>query len=117
MSGAEVDLGTTLSAYNSRQFHHIYPKGYLKTIGIDFHAANRVANICFLPAVDNNSISDSPPSTYFSSVPTAESAQIFESAVIPMNARDGNLNFPEFLAARSAELQRLGKQLMQTGSL
>jgi hypothetical protein len=45
LSGAPVDLSDALSAYNAREFHHIYPKAYLGTQGIQFHEANVIANI------------------------------------------------------------------------
>ena len=58
LTGTEVDLGSVLSAYNARQFHHIYPKGYLNGKGISFHEANVIANICFLSASENGSSPD-----------------------------------------------------------
>ena len=65
IGGGPVDLSDTLSAYNARQFHHIYPKGYLGNQGISFHEANVIANICMLTASDNNEISDKAPRDYF----------------------------------------------------
>jgi hypothetical protein len=58
LTGSEVDLGTVLSAYNAREFHHIYPKAFLSNIGIGFHEANIIANICFLQSSDNKMISE-----------------------------------------------------------
>ena len=89
LTGNEVDLGKVLSSYNAREFHHIYPKGYLKNIGFNFHDANKIANICFLTASDNNTISDEAPEEYFKRIPEERREVIFNSAIIPNNAREG----------------------------
>ncbi len=117
LSGSEVDLGTVLSAYNARQFHHIYPKAYLNNIGFTFHEANVIANICFLSASENNQISDRNPADYFRDIPDLDADEIFESAVIPTPAREGNLKFGDFIALRAAALTRIGQKLVDEGKL
>ncbi len=115
LSGSVVDLGSVLSAYNARQFHHIYPKAHLNTKGISFHAANVIANICFLSAAENNSISDKDPSEYFKEIPAEQKESIFDAAVIPIEARDGRLDFEEFVKARRRDLNIIALRLIQTG--
>lgn len=117
LTGSEVDLGNTLSAYNARQFHHIYPKGYLNTLGISFHSANVIANICFLSASENNEISDTSPEEYFLNIPQEQADDIFNSAVIPLKSRDGKLDFEEFVQTRSDELKVRAQSLIDSGSI
>jgi hypothetical protein len=117
LTGTEVDLGTVLSAYNARQFHHIYPKGYLNKIGVGFHEANIIANICFLSATENNTISDNNPEEYFKDIPSSQAAEIFASAVIPATARSGKLEFKEFISLRTAMLKEVGNKLILNGEL
>ena len=115
LTGSEVDLGTVLSAYNARQFHHIYPKAFLSGKGIAFHEANVIANICFLSAAENNSISDKDPKNYFAKIPINQKDEIFDAAVIPDKARKGTLDFKEFVKQRTEKLIEVGQVLINTG--
>jgi hypothetical protein len=115
ITGSEVDLGTVLSAYNARQFHHIYPKGYLSSQGFSFHEANVISNICFLSASENNSINDKNPAVYFKNIPDDHSDSIFESAAIPDEVRDGKSPFKDFIQTRSERLKSIAQKLIETG--
>lgn len=117
LTGSEVDLGTVLSSYNARQFHHIYPKAYLAANGLTFHQANVISNICFLSASENNAISDKNPADYFKDIPDAHKAAIFEAALIPDEATNGDLPYEEFIALRTEKLIEVGQRLVDTGSL
>ncbi len=117
LTGAEVDLGSVLSAYNARQFHHIYPKGYLGGIGVPFHEANIIANICFLSASENNEISDKNPEDYFKDIPADQAAEIFNCAAIPESARSGKLDFTDFIVLRQEMLMAIGNKLILNGGL
>lgn len=115
LTGSEVDLGTVLSAYNARQFHHIYPKGFLASKGVPFHEANIISNICFLSASENNSISDKDPAVYFKDIPSDHATAIFGAALIPDEAKDGKLIFSEFIRLRTIVLKEIGQKLIETG--
>lgn len=117
LTGSEVDLGTVLSSYNARQFHHIYPKAYLASTGISFHEANIISNICFLSAFENNSISDEAPINYFKNIPDEHKEDIFDAALIPHEARDGSLPFEDFITLRTKILLEKAQQLIVTGYL
>lgn len=117
LTGAEVDLGTVLSSYNARQFHHIYPKGYLSSIGVSFHEANIIANICFLSASENNAISDSPPEKYFKDIPSEHKNEILDVALIPHKARSGLLSFDEFIKLRTEKLVEVAQNLIEKGHI
>ena len=114
-SGAPIDLSTALSAYNARQFHHIYPKAHLSSKGIGFHQSNVVANICMLTAADNNSISDSAPEDYFPKIPPTVRASAFERALIPIPFHDGTRPFADFVNQRAKELAVEANQLIVSG--
>ncbi|MDN3638180.1 DUF262 domain-containing protein [Simiduia curdlanivorans] len=117
LTGSEVDLGSVLSAYNARQFHHIYPKAHLNNLGVSFHEANVIANICFLSASENNAISDAAPENYFQRIPRDQAEPIFSAALIPEAARDGRLSFKEFIELRTKELTRVAQLLVDHGSI
>ncbi|MDD2468503.1 MAG: DUF262 domain-containing protein [Desulfobulbus sp.] len=117
LTGNEVDLGTVLSSYNAREFHHIYPKGYLSTLGIGFHEANIIANICLLASSDNKSISDDSPDSYFQKIPESNKDQILESSFIPTDGGDGKMLFNDFIKARSTILVEKANTLVRNGSL
>lgn len=62
-NGAQIDPTLALSAYNKKQFHHVYPRAYLKRTGT-MTDDNLVINICMLAAAGNNVISDADPKVY-----------------------------------------------------
>ena len=51
---------------SSVERHHLFPRAYLKRIGIDrIVDQNQIANYAFVEWPDNAAISDTPPSEYF----------------------------------------------------
>lgn len=115
LSDSKVDLGSTLSAYNARQFHHIYPKAFLGTLGIPFHESNVIANVCLLTASDNNSISDKDPKDYFPTIPAHLRKGIFASALVPEDFEDGSKPYAQFVAARAHMLAAAAAELIANG--
>jgi hypothetical protein len=116
LSGATVDLGTTMAAYNAREFHHIYPKAYLADLGIPFHESNVIANVCFSTSSDNREISDSDPQEYMAKIPAEDKPQIAASAVLPLDAMDGSLAYADFIQRRAMMLADAATRLIKTGS-
>jgi len=115
LTGAFVDLGETLAAYNAREFHHIYPKSFLAAQGIPFHESNVIANICMLSQQDNNSISDKDPRDYFPIISDAIRDEVFERALIPAEFRDGSKPYVEFVARRAELLAAKATELVSNG--
>lgn len=113
LTGRVVDLGESLSAYNARQFHHIYPKAHLQAIGVPFHEANVIANICMLTASDNNQISDRDPQSYFADIPDAHRDDVFKAALIPNESRSGIQPFNDFIQARAQALADFAQGLIE----
>tara|TARA_E500000318_G_scaffold80740_1_gene75940 strand:+ start:490 stop:2043 length:1554 start_codon:yes stop_codon:yes gene_type:complete len=115
MSAGSIDVGESLSSYNKKQFHHVFPQAYLKRIGVE-NKINSFANICMLSAQENNSISDADPNVY---LPEAiaklggRSADVFRSALMPDPEQiDYSVcSFDEFLSARSILLKEYIREL------
>lgn len=113
ISGTAVSLQQVLKDANRNEFHHLYPKAYLKSIGVsDENQISVLANFCFLSKTDNNQIGGSAPSVYKSRLPTdaTELSEILESSLIPTNLFDDN--FEEFIKQRSEKLSRFATTLI-----
>jgi hypothetical protein len=115
LTGAPVDLGSVLAAYNARQFHHIYPKGFLSGQGIQFHESNVIANICMLSQQDNNAISDKDPREYFGDIPATIKPEVFGKAFIPEEFWDGSKSYSDFVARRAELLAVKAEELIALG--
>lgn len=104
-NGALIDTEVALSAYNKKQFHHVYPKAYLKRAGVQGEH-NSLANFCMLAASENNIISDDHPNEYLPRLVEelgAEAKRIFESNYLPSpdTVDYSELSYSEFLDLRS----------------
>lgn len=86
-NGDNIDLGIALSTYNRKEFHHVFPRAFLKEkLELDNNQINVVSNFCFLPANSNKLITDDPPSTYFfDKIPQVEFNEILISNLLPTN--------------------------------
>jgi hypothetical protein len=115
LTGANIDLGEALASYNSREFHHIYPKSYLNSLGIPFHESNVIANICLLNAVDNRQISDANPLEYFQRIDDKIKASVFTASLIPIDFHDGSKLYVDFINARASNLASVASQLIAVG--
>lgn len=115
LSGNLVDLSTAMSAYNSREFHHVYPKAFLATQGIQFHESNIIANVCFLSSADNRTISDTAPVTYMAKIDPKLKPSIAASSLLPVAAMDGALPYADFIGARAQMLAEAAKKLIDAG--
>ena len=117
VTGALVDLGTVMSAYNAREFHHIYPKAFLATQGIPFHQSNIIANVCLLTSADNRSISDESPASYMTKIPASQRDGIADGALIPRPMLDGSKTYADFVKERAKRLSEVAQSLVKTGSI
>lgn len=117
LNGAVVDLGAVMSAYNAREFHHIYPKGYLAAQGIPFHQSNIIANVCLLTSSDNRSISAENPATYMVRIPATHRDAIADGALIPRGLLDGSKTYADFIKERALLLAEKAQSLVKSGTL
>jgi hypothetical protein len=104
-NGALIDSQNALSCYNEKQFHHIYPKAYLKRIKSPGEH-NSLINMCMLAASENNIISDSVPNDYLPNLVESlgeDAANVFESNYFPNpdNVDYSSLSYLDFLELRS----------------
>jgi len=114
VSGGLVDLGKALSEYNSKEYHHIFPRAYLKKRLFAPDRINSLCNFCFLTADANKKISSRPPSEYFPKLlPQTNLAAVLESNLIPLNKEIYEKNdYDKFLTLRSQRIiEFLDKQL------
>src|SRR5690606_3109345 len=117
LSNSLVDLSTAMSAYNSREFHHVYPKAFLNSQGIKFNESNIIANVCFLSQADNRAISDSSPEDYMPRIDAALRPSIAASSLLPVAAMDGSMNYADFIRIRSGMLAEAARRLIRTASI
>jgi hypothetical protein len=115
VSGGFVDLGVALSEYNSKEYHHVFPRAYLKKRGFLSEQINSLCNFAFITADSNKKISQKEPSDYFATiVPKEKRAEILESNLLPANKDVYEKNdLAQFLVLRSQKvLEFLDKQLI-----
>lgn len=65
LNGDNIDTYRALAYVNRLEFHHIFPKAFLKRNGFSDMRINYHANICMLNLGDNREILDAKPSEYF----------------------------------------------------
>ncbi|MGN6143203.1 MAG: GmrSD restriction endonuclease domain-containing protein [Mesorhizobium sp.] len=110
ISGNNIDLRAVLKEYNRNEFHHIYPRSFIRASGMDlFNEESCLANICFLSRADNNTISGAAPSAYRAKMPE-DVSEILESNLIPGNVFKDD--YGAFLAARSDLLHEVANSRM-----
>ena len=100
-----------ISAFNDSEKHHVFPKAYLKTIGVkDKKATDLVANFCLIDSALNKMISSKAPSDYFRqfSERNSDLSSALKSHLIP-EAQDSPVwtdDYSKFIAERSKLIYR-----------
>lgn len=117
LSNSLVDLSTAMSAYNAREFHHVYPKAFLNSQGIKFNESNIIANVCFLNQADNRAISDSSPADYMPKIDAARRSSIAASSLLPVAVMDGSMNYADFVQMRAKMLAVAAHNLIKTAAI
>ena len=102
-----------LKRANSRHFHHIFPKAYMRgKVGVEH--VNSVANVSLIPADLNLKIGSKPPSVYLASFSDQNNAwsECLDSHVITAESRDSmeSDEFVTFLDSRSRQLSELAHE-------
>lgn len=117
VNGSLLDIHEALSSFNKKQFHHIYPKNYLK-ISASKGEPNALANICMLSMASNNFIRDRDPHEYL--VECCDSLKenagnVFASNLMPdPEIHDyALLEYEDFLHFRSTMLYKLMTELVK----
>lgn len=104
-NGSNIDPAVALSAYNKKQFHHVFPRAHLRRIQTLMND-NLVINICMISAAGNNAISDSDPSTYLPNIQASHGQNaddIFSSNLLPIPSTFdySKATYEDFLRARA----------------
>jgi hypothetical protein len=104
LNGTRIDLGEALSQYNSKEYHHIFPRNFLKSLGVTAGKINSLCNICLLPSYANKVIGNKPPSDYFPNlIPKSQYASILKSNLLPPKKEIYSKNqYDEFLKQRAS---------------
>lgn len=109
LEGMTIDLYRSLANVNRLEFHHIFPKAYLKSQGYSSQKINAHANLCMLNLSSNRAILDSKPSIYFKEMERKlgdSFKAVLASNFINEAALDAALNddYEQFIKARSDSL-------------
>lgn len=95
-----------ISVFNNSEKHHIFPKSYLKSIGVtQKKAINLLVNFCLIDSILNKRISAKDPKTYFTEFKNnnKELEKSLRSHLIPFDNDSGiwNNNFKKFIDERA----------------
>jgi len=109
VSGQPVSLARVLRDYNRSEFHHLFPRAFLATIGISASEQGPLANFCFLSKADNSTLGGAAPSAYRVRMPTRVEP-ILGRALCPESLFADD--YAEFLEERCELLERYANQLI-----
>jgi hypothetical protein len=99
-----------LSSRSALERHHLFPKAYLKTLGIDdLRETNQIGNYALLEWGDNAGISDDAPERYWALLSTRQSPRDLQLMCYWHALPDGweHLDYREFLARRRELMARV----------
>ncbi|NHI09885.1 protein of unknown function DUF262 [Streptomyces sp. KO7888] len=111
-TGLVIDVADALSWQNGKQFHHFFPRAYLKKEGVKTGKDNVCANLIMLSAITNNWISDRRPSAYLKDLAGWHGEDVLRArlrtCLIEEDAYQAALrdDYDAFLRARSETLHR-----------
>ena len=98
------------------QFHHIFPKAFLKT-AYSPREADDIANYAFIGGKTNRSISDKPPSDYLAQLVDKIGKSPFESQCIPISEELLPLDrYSAFLAERRKRISERLNTFLDTNN-
>lgn len=111
LSGKTIDLDKVLQRYNRSEFHHIYPRAFLRDAGFSDLQINVLGNFCFLSAAENKNIGKKRPSVYVNDLGTPETrgTTLASAFCDPAEFDD---NFEPFLKARCERLAQFASKLV-----
>lgn len=112
LSGKNIDLDKVLQRYNRSEFHHIYPRAFLREIGVSDTRINVLGNFCFLSAAENKSIGRKRPSEYLSDLVADDETRAATLATAFLLDTEFNDDYDPFLTARCSRLAEFANGLM-----
>ncbi|SPP64611.1 GmrSD restriction endonuclease domain-containing protein [Nitrospira lenta] len=117
-NGMVVDVEHALSSYNKKEYHHVYPRAYLKALG-EGETSNVLGNIIMLTAASNKTISDNSPAKYIPAIVASlgkECDAVFASNLLPLPSSFdyAKSSYGDFLAARGPLISKHVEDLILT---
>lgn len=119
LTGQKIDTARALSQSNSKEFHHFFPRDYLRNSrNVSPRKANVLANSIMLSSASNKIITNRPPSDYLQQVEKSLGGRLheaLESNLISDEAFNAALNddYEAFLDARSITLDKKVRELTE----
>jgi hypothetical protein len=108
VSAAPIDLGKVLRDYNRNEFHHLFPRAYLRD-SFETSEINRLSNFVFLSRVDNKTLGGVAPSEYRAHM-DGDVEKILKAALCPLSLFDDN--YEKFTTERAALLSDAAQALV-----
>jgi hypothetical protein len=111
-SGNPVSLAEVLRDHNRTEFHHLFPRAFLRDSKQDGEATNCLANFCFLSRADNATLGGVAPSKYLSKMPAEPKLGLVLKGALcsPILFED---DFKKFLEDRAGRLRTAASILTQ----
>ena len=118
LTGQRIDVGRALSWQNDKEFHHFFPRAFLRSRGGSSARANVCGNLVMLTSVSNIWVSDRPPSLYLRDLADLEGEGALRhrlrTCLVEEEAYQAALrdDYDTFLRVRSNTLHRRLMQLI-----
>lgn len=118
LTGQYIDVAKALAWTNAKEYHHFFPRDYLKSRGVSGNQANCLANIIMLTSASNKQITNRPPSDYLRDVQRAAGTNLsrwLDSNLISDEAFQAALkdDFDAFVEARCRTIDEAVSSLAQ----
>jgi hypothetical protein len=113
VTGAPINLEEVLRDYNRNEFHHLFPRAFLKANpdSAGHYDTNALANFCFLSRSDNGQLAGDAPSVYRAKLPVGQALEeIMASALCPQSLFADD--YQAFLEERSHMLAEEASSLL-----
>lgn len=118
LNGATINIESVLALINRKEYHHLFPKDFLKKNNYSDSKININANICMLNLGNNRTISNKAPSKYFRMIEN-ELGENLEKVLLS-NFIDNDAykyalqdNYEEFIKARNKLILKRAKDLCE----
>lgn len=122
LSGQRIDVGKALSWQNDKEFHHFFPKAFLRSRGVSAARANACGNLIMLSSNSNIWVTDRPPSQYLRDLADIEGEEPLRerlrTCLVEEDAYQAALrdDYDTFLEVRSETLHRRLMELIGTAA-
>ncbi|MET7414027.1 GmrSD restriction endonuclease domain-containing protein [Streptomyces rubiginosohelvolus] len=110
VSGSPITLANVLQNYNRNEFHHLYPRAYLKQKGVKAENINALVNFAFMSSQDNKTLGGVAPSVYRQKMDVKATPNILEKSLCPASLFEDD--FEEFSKERAARLVSTATRLI-----